>query len=221
MFATMKSQREIQSKNQAEEHRMTEIQYSSDKYITLTEAAEAIESGDTIWLGSSLSISNDFLWALSKRNDELENVTLLTHKPQNPNPMLTHLKYLKAFHLASFMGSYSFSENSDAGVPGFRQTPYGTFSRMICETFKVNTIVTELCPPDEAGNCDYGTFGTGTTPYISNYEGITKTIAILNSHQPSGNTAKIHLENVDYICESEHALPCISPTQNVFCGTPA
>ena len=54
-------------------------QYYDEHLTTMDEAAAAVKSGDTIWLGSTLCIPDAFMDKLADRVDELHDVTLLAN----------------------------------------------------------------------------------------------------------------------------------------------
>lgn len=73
----------------------------SDKYVmaSIEAIVNEMRSGDTIWAGSTTSISVAFLDALAKRQNELKNVTILVARGNKPCKILDELKYkiLSAF----------------------------------------------------------------------------------------------------------------------------
>ncbi|MEG1190521.1 MAG: CoA transferase [Oscillospiraceae bacterium] len=175
------------------------------RYLSLKEAAEQIQSGDTIWLGSMLNIPNAFLYQLAKRNTELRDVTLLGNMLMMFSPLLRDPEFMKSFHLVSFEG-YPLFRGANTKHINCKQIPKEAQLQNICEMFKLNTLATEICPPDEQGNCDYGSFGADITAHINCYEGITKRIAVINSYQTAGKCKSRPLRDFDFICECNHKL---------------
>lgn len=185
-----------------------EYEYS---LTTIEEAVSKIESGDTVWLGSMLSISSPFLDKLADRYEELENVTLIGNTFINPSKLLLEPKYKQSFHVVSFCrkalpkGTIKCSENID-----FVIKPEGAYIKTICEDFKINTIAIEMCPPDSRGRCNLGSCGTSITPIVLRYPDIKKRIGIINKMQPNAygsyEETTIPISYFDYVCESTHSI---------------
>jgi len=181
------------------------------KLVSLEDAVAQIKSGDTIWMGSTLSIPSIFLDMLSDRYTELNNVTLLGNTFINPSKMLTDPKYRNAFQVISFHKDLQFiSPSGDSYNMDYIKKPSGSYTETICDAFNVNVLVTEVCPPDEFGNCNLGTCGRDITPYINKHPSITKRIAVINNLQhPStyeGGPISIPLSDFDIVCECNHPI---------------
>jgi len=176
-------------------------------YVSAECAAAAIKSGDTIWVGNTTGISNAFLEALAKRQNELKDVTILANKGSVPCNILDELKYRDSFHVLSFfkdalVQAYEGSDKEEKTK--FLMSGTKTAIEMICKQFGVNTIAIGVCPSDSDGYCSLGKSGAFLTLAFNNYNGITNRIAIIDDDIPSatGNKGEneISLSQFDYIC---------------------
>lgn len=170
-------------------------------------AAAAIKSGDTIWVGNTTGISNEFLEALAKRKNELKNVTILANKGNLPCNILDELKYSDSFHVLSFfkdalVQAYKGSEKTEKTK--FLMSGTKVAIEMICKQFGVNTIAVGVCPPDCDGYCNLGKSGAFITLAFNKYEGVSKRIAIIDKDIPFADGNKdekeISLSQFDYVC---------------------
>ncbi len=194
--------------------------YYDEHLISMEEAAAKIQSGDTIWMGSTLCIPYAFMDCLADRVDELENVTLLGNLYLAPNKIMMEPSYKKAFHTISYFGNILERMASSMGTVDFNSTPYNALIDSVTKVYKANVVAIEICPPDEDGNCNTGVLGTNLTPEIIRDDCVKTRIAVINSHQPLAHGEKQHvclpLDMFDYIVENHHeipALPTTAPTE--------
>lgn len=188
---------------------MTTEEKRVPKIITLEDAAGLIESQDSLWVGSALGISCTFLDELANRYEELNNVTILGHNFINYYNVLVDPKFGKAFHAISFYEASPFSSIwYNTNNLEYIKKPCGPYSKTICEKYNINVMVVEVCPPDRNGNCNLGATGSAITPYLSNCEGLTTKIAVINELlRPTyndGELINIPLSDFDYCCISKH-----------------
>lgn len=173
--------------------------------VTVKAAAKEICSGDTVWVGSADSISQEFLNTLAERQSELENVTILAEKGSCSCKILDELKYKSSFHVISFF-TEALVQTYQSGnkVEFFKFTAPKTIEA-VCRQFDVNAIAVAVCPPGENGNCNVGKSGNFLTPIINSYPGIKKRIAIIDKNLPVGNGSEslLPLSSFDFVCEPE------------------
>lgn len=184
---------------------MSYIDYQK-KIVSLAKAAEAIESGDVVWIGSTLSIPFSFLDKLAARANELKNVTLVGNMFVRTHDIFTDAKYLDSFKVISLVGK-QIMPKSMVNVQ-FVYTSGGSVVENICKRFCINVLAVEVCPPDTHGECCFGAFGAMTS-YVNTYEGINKRIVIINNTQPDGRKDErdfIDLSSCDRIAISHHKL---------------
>ena len=169
----------------------------TEKYVmaSVDTIASEIKSGDTIWVGSTTSISTAFLDALSKRQNELENVTILAAKGNIPCKILDELKYKGSFRVLSFFTEALVETFQKGDNTGLLMSTADTTIEAICKQFGVNTIAVSVCPPDTEEKCNVGRSGNYITTTISKYSGITKRYAIIDQNLPAavGNDSETTL----------------------------
>ncbi|MEA4893905.1 MAG: CoA transferase [Oscillospiraceae bacterium] len=174
--------------------------------ISLENAAALIKSGDTIWVGSGLSISTPFLDKLADRHKELQNVTIIGETFLSYTKLLTDPKYTRTFRIISLYESLplpcpSFATNKIEYV----LKPDGPYAETIFRAFKINIMVIEVCPPKN-NYCNLGATGGATSPYFSKCKGIK--IAVINDlQQPyyaDEENNSIPLDEFDCLCISNH-----------------
>lgn len=195
-------------------------QYYEDHLATMEQAAAAIQPGDTIWMGSTLCISDAFMDKLADRADELRDITVLTNMCLAPNKLLLDPSYKKSFHIISFFPNVLERMSAEEGIVDFHSAPYGELETAVTKVYKANVVTVEICPPDAEGNCNVGLLGTNFTPEIIRNDCVKKCIAIINKFQPvasgSDEVTKLPLSMFDYIVENDHdipALPVAEPTE--------
>jgi|GEM_PF-5362437 len=185
---------------------MSYIDYQK-KFVTLTKAAEAVQSGDVIWIGSTLSIPITFLDRLAARADALKNVTLIGSMFVRSHVLFTDLRYQDSFKVISIVGRQMMPK-AMANVQ-FIYNAGGSVIENICMKYGINALAVEVCPTDTNGICGFGAFGTHMTSYVNSYEGINKRIVIINDFQPEGGKDErdfVDLSSCDFIAISHHKL---------------
>ena len=175
-------------------------------YASVENAAASIKSGDTIWIGNSTNFYNEFLEALMKRQDELKDVTILLNKGQTSGKIYDELKNESTFHVIYFFKEALVQTFKNDKI-SFLKSTSGSAVAMICKEFGVNTMVAEVCPPDEQGYCNVGKAGVYITSMINKQAGITNRIALIDEDLPLASGSKdetaIALSSFDYICIDE------------------
>lgn len=148
------------------------------------ELAARISSGDVIWLGSQLAISEDFLDALAERYGQLKNVTLVAYNLILQHELLTDERYKDSFKFVLFReeDGYVKVDKKRTNV-SHRVLPEGDYKNSICRDLNINTLVTEVLPPDEDGNCNLGVHGRHVTSTIIDSPELVKKYAIANEMQ--------------------------------------
>lgn len=184
--------------------------------ISMEEVAEKIQSGDTIWMGSTLCIPYAFMDCLADRVDELKDVTLLGNLYLAPNKIMMDPSYKKAFHTISYFGNILERMASSMGTVDFNSTPYNILIDSVTKVYKANVVAIEIYPPDEDGNCNVGVLGTNFTPEIIRHDCVKTRIAVMNKHQPLAHGApaqvSLPITMFDYIIENHHEIPSLPQT---------
>ena len=188
---------------------MISMKTKAPEKTNIRQLAARVNSGDVIWLGSQLAISEDFMDALAERYSELENVTLAAYNLVRPHELLTEDRYKDSFKLVLFRDESGFP-TAIKGRPhvSHRLLPDGDYKNSICRELGVNTLVTETLPPDEYGNCNMGIHGRYVTSSIIDCPEIEKKYAITNDMQrpehPGTEGIKVNVSVFDGICENNH-----------------
>ena len=192
-------------------------QYYDEHLVTVEQAAAAVKSGDTIWMGSTLCVPDAFMDKLADRADELRKVTLLANMYLNPNRLLMDPEYKKSFHIVSFFANVLERMSAQVGVIDFHSAPYGELETAVTKVYKANIVAIEICPPDEDGNCNVGLLGTNFTPEIIRNDCVKTRIAVVNKFQPvahgTDEVTKLPLSMFDYIVEDDHDIPSLPVTE--------
>ncbi|NLV86187.1 MAG: hypothetical protein GX025_03070 [Clostridiales bacterium] len=189
----------------------------NDHLVTMEQAAKAINTGDTIWMGSTLCVPDAFMDKLGDRVDEIKDITLMANMYLNPNKVLMDPSYKKSFHVISMFANV-LERMADQGKSiDFHSAPYGDMVAAVTDVYKANVVAVEVCPPDEDGNFNCGILGTNFTPNILRSGGIEKKIAVVNKHQPkahgSDSVTKYPVTMFDYIVEDHHDIPSLPVTE--------
>lgn len=185
----------------------------NENYVSAERAAAAIKSGDTIWVGDTTSNYNTFLEALVKRENELEDVTILLNKSTVPCTILDELRYKNTFHVISFFKEALIQTYKKDKI-AFLQSESKAAVARICRQFGVNTLVSAVCPPDQDGFFNVGKAGVFITAIINKYPGITNRIAIIDELLPFADginsETSIPLASFNYVCSDSVQEPEIN-----------
>ncbi len=126
--------------------------------ITATEAAALVRSGDSLALSAGGALPRKFLEALETRAGELENVTVMHSR------VIGDVSYLAPSfdgHLRQNTVLVSHDARTAVAEGRADYTPCYLYDwpRLIRDgTFPVDITVAQLSPPDEDGNCSYGSY---------------------------------------------------------------
>lgn len=191
--------------------------YYEEHLVSMEEAAGSIQSGDTIWMGSTLCVPDTFMDKLADRVDEVQNITLLANMYLTPNRMLVDPSFKKSFHIVTFFANVLERMSAQMGIIDFHSAPYGELETAVTKVYKANVVAIEVCPPDADGNCNVGLLGTNFTPEIIRNDCVKKRIAVINKFQPIANgsdeVTKLPLAMFDYIVEDYHEIPSLPVTE--------
>ncbi|MGI5985935.1 MAG: hypothetical protein GXY01_10990 [Clostridiales bacterium] len=186
----------------------------SKSFVSIKAAAAEIKSGDTVWVGNTSSISEEFLSALAERQNELKNVTILAAKGNRPCKILDEIKYKDSFRVLSFFTEALVQTYEKGDKVEFIMSSAAKSVAAVCKQFSINAIAIAVCPPDQDGYSSVGTSGGFITPSINDFPGITKRIAIIDPNLPDNpeneNREMLDLSTFDFICESTKNSPKVS-----------
>lgn len=155
----------------------------SIKYMSADEAVKLIENDDHVFIQGSTSTPEVLIDALTRRADELRNVTLYSAfaVARRPAPYCDP-KYLDAFNVVSFFVSNSVREYIHQGfgsmVPRFLGEVPALFRDGTC---RVDVALINCSMPDENGNVSFGVSADLATSAV---ECADRVIAQINPHMP-------------------------------------
>lgn len=183
----------------------------SERLTSVEEAAKCINSGDTIYFGSTLCVPGSFMDALADRHEELSDVTLIANMYLTPAKILMDTMYKKSFHTITMFANMLERMAAKQNNIDFNPTAYGDLPAAITDVYKANVVCVEVCPADEDGNFNTGVLGTNFTPNIMRHDCVKTRIAVVNKFQPlahgSADITKYRVEDFDYIVEDHHDIP--------------
>ena len=136
----------------------------SERLTSVEEAAKCINSGDTIYFGSTLCVPGSFMDALADRHEELSDVTLIANMYLTPAKILMDTMYKKSFHTITMFANMLERMAAKQNNIDFNPTAYGDLPAAITDVYKANVVCVEVCPADEDGNFNTGVLGTNFTP---------------------------------------------------------
>jgi acyl-CoA hydrolase len=177
------------------------------KLTSVQEAAAKIESGDRIWFGPCSAAPIQLMEALADRVDELEDVHVITGLALHPFKFMQSPKFIGRinFHTV-FYGPYerAFFKSGNVNV---NSVHFSKTYLAIRDYYKANVLMTDVSVPDDEGYMYYGPMGVALNGTVA--EVATKKIVQVNKFQPkvNGIEHRIHVSEVDCICEFDHALP--------------
>lgn len=142
--------------------------------------AADIKSGDVVWIGGTEGAANEFLSALSQRRDELKNVTLLVVTGSEPNKYLELLRHCGNVRVLSFYRDAITETYRDGDRRAFFMSPAAKAIGLICEHYKVNTMVVPVCQPRTDGSCAVDAKQVLSALAVSKCATVTKRIALVD-----------------------------------------
>jgi 4-hydroxybutyrate CoA-transferase len=178
------------------------------KLITIEEAATKIKSHDRVNYTPCASAPVDIINAITRRYNELEDVTLTT------GLILTPFEYLKPNyighirHHSLFMGPIErkFMPFGNVEVTSYH---FSETEWMVRNRVKPNVFIAEVSEPDEDGNMSFGPVGTHWGRICA--EMAETVIVQVNREVPyvygEKTDAFINVKDVNWICEGDHKIP--------------
>ncbi|MDR1603930.1 MAG: hypothetical protein LBS10_03955 [Gracilibacteraceae bacterium] len=185
--------------------------FVADRMISVEEAAATVESGDRIWLGSTTCVPYGVLEALAPRYEELRDVLLIASMYLAPFQILSDPKYKKAFRTMTIFPNVLERNAAKIGAVEFHSAPYSYWERAAQDVYRVNSVITEVCEPDEEGYVNLSALGVGWTPNIM--RNAPKLIAVINKYNKPvrGDAVKIKvpLSRFQHFIRHDHPLPSL------------
>jgi acyl-CoA hydrolase len=180
----------------------------ADKLVSVDEAAGKIESGDKCWFGPCSSSPVQLMEAIGNRFDELKDVDLVTGMALYPYNFFQDSKYIGHLNFHTiFYGAYarSFFKNGNINVNSVHLSELDK----AMDNYEIDTLLADVSLPDEQGYMYYGPMGVAMNGIMADRS--KKIIVQVNKNQPkvSGYKHRIHVSDVDWICEYDHDLPIL------------
>jgi len=176
------------------------------KLVSVEEAAKKIESGDKIWFGACSAAPIQLLEALADRVEELENIDISSILAMYPFKFLQSPEFIgKLNYHTLFYGPFE-RKFYKVGNVDICSVHLSRAYLAIRDVFKVDTFLADVSEPDEDGYMYYGVTGVAWNGVVAEYA--KKKIVQVNKKQLkiNGTKNKIHVSDVDYICEYDHPL---------------
>lgn len=189
-------------------------QIVGDKLVTMEAAARTVKSGDCIFVGETCAVPYSFLNAVNDRRDELTDVTILYNFSVNMFDMLFDEESKNHFRIISWFTGPLDRMSGHMGIAEFHSAPYEFFIRETMDIYNADTMVIEVCPPDEDGYVNVGILSASYHKgFFTHPKQFKKKIAVVNSFQgPAQGTddvIKVKADWFDMFVEDNHELPYI------------
>lgn len=177
------------------------------KLLSVEEAAKKIDSGDKCLLGPCSSAPIELMEAICDRVDELENVDIVTGMALYPFQCMQSTDFIGKinFHTIFFGAAEKFFY--DLGTININSIHLSKVVSCLQPVYGIDTLLADVSEPDEEGYMYYGPMGVAANGEVAEFA--KKIIVQVNKLQPrvSGMKNRIHVSEVDYICECDHPLP--------------
>jgi acyl-CoA hydrolase len=185
------------------------MQTYRDRLKTAEEAAAAIESGSTVYVGSGCAAPHDLITAMTARADELENVTVIHHLTLGEAPyigpgMEGHFRLNDCFVGANTRDAVN--EGRADYVPVHLHEMARLFRRRV---IPLDCALIIVSPPDEHGYCSFGIEVGVTKPAAMAARTI---VAEVNRFMPRTlGDSFIHVSKIDAFVEADRDLDEFRP----------
>lgn len=177
------------------------------KVVSLEEAASKIKDNDRIWMSPCNAAPIQFIEALQKRAFDLHGVKLVSGQILVPFDFLKSKEYRE--HIAYHTVFYGTLERKlyKYGNININSAQFSQLDKILEDVYDINVVCADVSVPDEDGYMYLGPMGVCITPKA--FELANLKIVQVNKHQPKvkGECVKVHVSEVDYICECDHPLP--------------
>lgn len=194
--------------------------YYDSHLISLEEAARKIVPGDRLWIGQATQIPYALLDEMYAHMDDYHDIIFLYNVMVQPISMLFDPETKKHFRL---MSAFCLPLERISGEMGIMEYPGYNFDQLSEGPFiyNANTLAIQICPPDENGYCNVGSYGLSVNRAITQRPELKKRLAFID---PTGlcpvkgdvSVTSIHITEFDYIIENPTELmgiPAAAPQE--------
>jgi acyl-CoA hydrolase len=177
-----------------------------DKMISCEEAVGKISSGDKIFAGCNHNIAYHLLDLLADRR-ELEDVELSGSLLLHPSRLLEDASLRGKITYTTHFLSGSDAKYYKNGNVRINSVHLGSLSKYATQVLKTNVLMTECSEPDDEGYLYFGISGVVASWDVARQA--DKIILCVNKYQrqPKGIDHRIHVSQVDWLCERHTPLP--------------
>ncbi len=174
------------------------------KYVSASEAAKVVKSGDRIYVHAAAATPNILTKAISDRTEELRNVEFCHIHTEGAAPYADPA-LSESFHVNSFFIGKNVRHTIAAGngsyTPVFLSEVPNLFRK---GALKVDVVLIQVSPPDEHGFCSLGTSVEAT---VAAMECAKVVIAQVNKYMPrTFGDSVLHISKIDMAVEHHTAI---------------
>ena len=186
----------------------------------MEEAAKKIVPGDRAWIGQATQIPYALLEELYAHMEDYYDIMLMYNVAVQPVQMLFDPETKKHFRL---MSAFCLPLERIAGEMGIMEYCGFNFDQLSKGPFEygANTLAIQICPPDENGYCNVGSYGMSVNKVITQRPELKKRLAFIDSTglcpvKGDVKDTSIHITEFDYIIENPTELmgvPAAAPQE--------
>ena len=193
--------------------------YYDEHHGTMEDAAKLVHDGDCVWLSNAMATPYAFLEYLHDHMDDYHNVMLYYDCMNVPCSIALDPEVKKHFRLTSAFNLPV--ERISIGMNVLESTGacYDLISDAI-EAYDTKVAAIQLCPPDEDGWCNVGSYQISTHADTTQLPCIERKIGFIDPNQypirGGHETHYIHVSELDCIVDSPSeviTLPAAGPTE--------
>jgi len=179
-----------------------------DKIVSAEQALKSVKSGDRVLLGHACGEPPTLVDALVERAPELSNVEIV-HMVAMGKGKYAQPGMEKSFrHNGLFIGAPT-RKALEEGRADYTPCFFSEIPRLFQDKIlPVDVLLMQVTPPDEEGYCSLGVSSDYTKP-ASQCSGTV--IAQMNKFMPWTEGSKIHLDELNYIVESDTPIVELAP----------
>ena len=181
-------------------------QHYTDHLITIEEASRKIVPGDRLWIGQATQVPYALLEEMYSHMDDYHDIIFMYNVMVQPIQMLFDPETKKHFR---FMSAFCLPLERISGVLGIMEYAGYNYDQLGEGPFEygANTLAIQICPPDENGYCNIGSYGVSVNKVITQRPEFKKKFAFIDPTGlcPVNGDVKdtcMHISEFDYIIEN-------------------
>ncbi len=185
------------------------------KKMSMEDAANFIESGDSIFIGGTVYVPTALINVLAKRAPELNNVNLIDTMLLEPILPITSSEYRNHINCHTlFFGGPEHNYYSYGNIK-INSCDFNRTFDVLTQYYKVNTVMVECSPMDTEGYFHLGCVGTVVAGKLVESGAVQKVILQVNDQEcfTKGSYNKIHISKVTALCEHNHPLTALEQSK--------